>query len=59
MPDYKEMYLKLFRATEAAISILIEAQQQCEELYVNAGDAEICDITSEEDKSKRGGKDKS
>ena len=36
MPDYKEMYLKLMRATEQAIRILIEAQQECEELYLNA-----------------------
>lgn len=33
MPDYKEMYLKLFRASEEAISILIAVQQECEELY--------------------------
>lgn len=36
MPDYKEMYLTLFRATEQAINTLIAAQQQCEELYMNA-----------------------
>lgn len=35
MPDYKEMYLTLFRATEQAINTLIAAQQSCEELYVN------------------------
>ena len=34
MPDYKEMYLTMMRATEKAIRILIEAQQQCEELYL-------------------------
>lgn len=28
--DYKEMYFELFRATEKAINILIEAQQNCE-----------------------------
>jgi len=31
MPDYKEMYLTLFRATEDAINRLIAAQQLCEE----------------------------
>ena len=36
MPDYKEMYLKLFRATETAISCLIEAQRECEDMYINA-----------------------
>ena len=35
MPDYKEMYLTLFRATERAISTLIEAQRECEELYIS------------------------
>ncbi len=34
--DYKEMYLKMVRATEEAIRILIEAQQECEEMYLNA-----------------------
>ena len=34
MPDYKEMYLTLFRATEKAINQLIAAQQACEELYL-------------------------
>lgn len=35
MPDYKEMYLIMMRATEKATRILIEAQQQCEELYLS------------------------
>lgn len=34
MQDYKEMYLKMVRASEQAIHILIEAQQSCEELYI-------------------------
>ena len=34
MPDYKEMYLTLFRATEQAINQLIAAQQACEDLYL-------------------------
>lgn len=41
MPDYKEMYLKLFRATEEAISCLIEAQRECEEMYINAPEPQI------------------
>lgn len=40
MPNYKEMYLTLFHATEAAISALITAQQACEELYINAPEGE-------------------
>ena len=41
MPDYKEMYLTMFRSSEqarkhleAAEQIIIKAQQQCEELYM-------------------------
>ena len=35
---YKKMYLKLMRETEKAIEILVQAQQDCEELYLTAGD---------------------
>ena len=35
MADYQEMYLKMARASEAAIRILICAQQECEELYLS------------------------
>ena len=41
MPDYKEMYLKLFRASEEAVNLLIAAQRECEELYMNAPDPEL------------------
>ena len=34
MPNYKEMYLKMFRAVEDAVNILIDAQRECEELYI-------------------------
>lgn len=36
MPDYKEMYLKMVRATEQAMNILIKAQQECEEMFLCA-----------------------
>ena len=39
-PDYKELYYKLFRATEDAIQLLIRAQEECEELYLAAEDEE-------------------
>ena len=39
--DYKEMYLKMMRASEEAIRILIQAQQECEEMYVSAEDPEL------------------
>lgn len=35
MPDYKEMYLALFRETTKAISILQSAQQKTEEIYIS------------------------
>ncbi len=41
MPDYKEMYLKIFRASEQAVSILIAAQQECEEHYISSSDPEF------------------
>ena len=36
--DYKEMYLKMMRASEAAIRILVKAQQECEEMYLDAAE---------------------
>ena len=32
---YKEMYLKMVRASEEALNILIKAQQECENMYIN------------------------
>ena len=53
MPDYKEMYLKMVRATEKAIRAeeetlrtLIEAQRECEEMYLSAEDPKIHVITA-------------
>jgi len=34
MPDYKEMYIKMFLASEKALNIIINAQKECEELYI-------------------------
>ena len=33
--NYKEKYLELMRAAEKAISILIQAQRDCEEKYIS------------------------
>ncbi len=41
MPDYKKMYQALFRATESAVNILIAAQRECEDLYINAPEPEL------------------
>lgn len=39
--DYKEMYLTMARAAEKAITILIEAQQKSEELYLSETGSDI------------------
>ncbi len=51
MPDYKEMYLKMVRATERAIRAeeetlrtLIEAQRECEEMYLSAPEPEVVEL---------------
>ncbi len=41
MIDYKELYIKLFQATDRAANILIAAQRECEEMYVSAVDTEL------------------
>lgn len=41
MLDYKELYLKLFRASEKAANILIAAQQVCEELYISQSEPKL------------------
>lgn len=53
MPDYKEMYLKLFRASEQAISTLIQAQRECEEMYISQPEPhlKVLSISSENKKS--------
>ena len=38
--DHKEMYLKMVRATEAAMNILIRAQRECEEIYLDEEEKE-------------------
>ena len=30
MPDYKTMYLNLFKESEEAVNLLIDAQRKCE-----------------------------
>lgn len=41
MADYKEMYIRMFRAATQAIEILEKAQQDCEELYISASEPEL------------------
>lgn len=51
MPDYKEMYLTLFRATTQAIDLLIAAQQTCEELYLERPSLEVLSWKGSESKT--------
>ncbi len=39
--DYKEMYLKMMRASEQAIRILVKAQQECEEMYISQPEPQL------------------
>lgn len=38
MPDYEKMYKLMANAAEDAIRILVEAQRNCEEMYIKAGE---------------------
>ncbi len=38
MENYKEMYRELFIAVTKAVRILEEAQQKCEEMYIETED---------------------
>ena len=51
MADYREMYLTLFRATEEAVSLLIAAQQKCEELYITSEEPKILPLPAEDSKA--------
>ena len=60
--NYKELYLKMVRASERAINILVEAQQECEELYLSADGDEsevkspsLSTVLSENQTGKTGG----
>lgn len=47
--DYKEMYLKMMRASEEAIRILVKAQQECEEMYLGAEESEQAEFGAKTD----------
>lgn len=52
MPDYKETYLKMFRASEEAVNILIAAQRACEELYISSPEPELRLLDGEKSKER-------
>lgn len=43
MPDYRELYFAMVRASETAIRTLIEAQQSCEEKVLQSAEQETED----------------
>ncbi len=53
MPDYKELYLRMFRASEQAANILIATQRECEELYISTPEPalRVIELSSENNKS--------
>jgi len=55
MIDYKELYLKIFGATEQAINLLIAAQRECEELYISSEEnpIKLIDFPVESDNLKK------
>lgn len=46
MPNYKELYLEMMRASERALRELIHAQQLCEEMILQDADAPVTSETS-------------
>lgn len=48
MADYKKMYIHLMQSTEHAIRILIQAQRDCEELYISAPETKLTVLDREE-----------
>lgn len=55
MPNYKKMYFTLLNAMEDTISILIAAQQKCEDLYCDDNEIiplEILEEKKEDDENK-------
>lgn len=49
MPDYKKMYLTLFKASEEAVNLLIAAQRECEELYLSSEEPDITILPTEQE----------
>lgn len=49
MPDYKELYLKMVRASEQAIRALVEAQRECEEAILSAPESAVVPLRRPED----------
>ena len=40
MPDYKQMYLTLLDNVEKTINMLINAQRECEDIFIDTDETE-------------------
>lgn len=40
MPDFEEMYYTLMHASEETLRIIIEAQKECEDMYISQEEIE-------------------
>lgn len=49
MPDYKEMYIALFRTMTLCIEMMQNAQKTAEEMYISADEAAIQLVSSGKD----------
>lgn len=52
MTDYKRMYYTLFQAYTKAIEILQQAQQEAEEIYINAEQSNSTEHTDPTERDK-------
>lgn len=57
MPDYQEMYQTLFRAATQAITVLQQAQQQTEDMYISAEPPDIRALDSKRKPGEENGSD--
>lgn len=56
MADYKEMYLKMVRASEEAVNRIVAAQRECEELYLSSPEPELKVLKQKKRMGESGGK---
>ena len=49
MPDYAKLYATLFRSQTKAINILVEAQQETENMYIESEPPDIRVLHTERD----------
>lgn len=47
MPDYKKMYLTMVDAVAKAMTVMIEAEQKCEDIYVSTGEPLLIELPKE------------